>query len=298
MLSNRYATCACETEEVSGCTDPCALNYEPDANVDDGSCIYPEEPSMECYQTSTFNDITCEWEVTGTQPVEPTVECYQLTTFNDVTCEWEITGEQPEQPATECYQTATFNDVSCEWEVTGTPPIEPTVECYQMTTFNDATCEWEISGTQPEQPTTECYQTATFNDVSCEWEVIGTPPEIDDGCDLTEDSFDAITCEVINTPTCPPDTFFNASTCECETEEVPGCTDPCALNYDPDANVDDGSCIYPEAPLVECYQTTTFNDATCEWEVSGEQPEQPVIECYQTATFNDATTRTADYSML
>lgn len=28
------------TPSVSGCTDDCALNYNPDANQDDGSCIY------------------------------------------------------------------------------------------------------------------------------------------------------------------------------------------------------------------------------------------------------------------
>lgn len=28
--------------------------------------------------------------------------------------------------------------------------------------------------------------------------------------------------------------------------EIPGCTDPSSLNYDPDATVDDGSCLYPE----------------------------------------------------
>ena len=28
------------TPIVSGCTDDCALNYNPDANQDDGSCIY------------------------------------------------------------------------------------------------------------------------------------------------------------------------------------------------------------------------------------------------------------------
>src|SRR5690606_2547647 len=45
----------------------------------------------------------------------------------------------------------------------------------------------------------------------------------------------------------------------------------------------------PEQPVIACYETATFNTATCEWEVTGDQPEQPVIACYETATFNDAT---------
>jgi len=105
-----------------GCTDPCATNYDPNANTDDGSCILEEEPAIECYQTVSFNTTTCEWEISGEQPEQPVVECYQLLTFNNTTCEWEITGEQPEQPITECYETATFNDTTCEWEITGEQP--------------------------------------------------------------------------------------------------------------------------------------------------------------------------------
>jgi hypothetical protein len=42
---------------------------------------------------------------------------------------------------------------------------------------------------------------------------------------------------------------------------LPGCTDPDALNYDPAANVDDGSCLYPV--------TVTFNlDMKCATDVT------------------------------
>ena len=40
---------------------------------------------------------------------------------------------------------------------------------------------------------------------------------------------------------------------------VSGCTDPKADNYDPDANVDDGSCIYPPAPIYGCTEPTASN---------------------------------------
>ena len=33
----------------------------------------------------------------------------------------------------------------------------------------------------------------------------------------------------------------------CDTDEVPGCTDPEAINYDPNATDDDGSCEYDVA---------------------------------------------------
>ncbi|WP_183822363.1 T9SS type A sorting domain-containing protein, partial [Algibacter amylolyticus] len=67
----------------------------------------------------SFNDTTCAWEVTGTQPTEPTteLECWETRSFNDTTCAWEVTGTQPTEPTTECYETATFNDTTCSWEV-------------------------------------------------------------------------------------------------------------------------------------------------------------------------------------
>ena len=45
----------------------------------------------------------------------------------------------------------------------------------------------------------------------------------------------------------------------------------------------------PTAPTLACYQTATFNSATCTWNVTGTQPVQPTTACYQTATFNTTT---------
>ena len=42
-------------------------------------------------------------------------------------------------------------------------------------------------------------------------------------------------------------------------------------------------------PPTACYETATFNAATCEWEISGEQPQEPTTACYELATFNAQT---------
>ena len=55
----------------------------------------------------------------GEQESEPVTACYETATFNDDTCAWEVTGEQESEPVTACYETATFNDDTCAWEVTG-----------------------------------------------------------------------------------------------------------------------------------------------------------------------------------
>jgi hypothetical protein len=43
----------------------------------------------------------------------------------------------------------------------------------------------------------------------------------------------------------------------------------------------------PSQPILTCYQTATFNTATCSWDVTGIQAASPTgLSCWQTATFN------------
>ena len=233
---------------------------------------------LECWETATFNNTTCAWEVTGTQPVQPTLECWETATFNNTTCQWEVTGTQPVAPTgLECWETATFNNTTCAWEVTGTQPAAPTgLECWETATFDNTTCTWEVTGTQPVQPTLECWETATFNDITCAWEVTGTQPVAPTGLECWETAtFNNTTCawEVTGTqpvqPTleCWETATFNNTTCQWE---VTG--------------------TQPAVPTgLECWETATFNNTACAWEVTGTQPIQPTLECWETATFNDIT---------
>jgi hypothetical protein len=46
-----------------------------------------------CYETATFNDATCTWDVTGTQdPAQPHVSMKQqrLTMQHDAGCNWNL----------------------------------------------------------------------------------------------------------------------------------------------------------------------------------------------------------------
>ena len=44
--------------------------------------VHHFDPIVDCYETTTFNTITCSWDVNGVQDIEPTVESYETTTFN------------------------------------------------------------------------------------------------------------------------------------------------------------------------------------------------------------------------
>jgi len=43
----------------------------------------------------------------------------------------------------------------------------------------------------------------------------------------------------------------------------------------------------PASPSIECWEITTFSDATCSWSTTGTQPAQPTLECWETVTFNN-----------
>ncbi len=139
----------------------------------------PVMPTIECWETATFDDASCSWSVTGSQPSTPTgLECWETATFNNTTCSWDIAGTQTVQPVIECWETVTFNTTTCSWDILGAQPEEPTgLECWQTTIFNDITCSWSVTGAEPAQPTDLlCWQTTMFNEAICEWEIIGTQP--------------------------------------------------------------------------------------------------------------------------
>jgi len=236
----------------------------------------PAQPALECWEIATFNNTTCTWDVTGTQPVQPALECWETATFNNVTCSWDVTGSQPVQPTIECWETANFNTTTCTWEVTGTQPAQPTgLECWETTSFNDTTCTWDILGTQPAQPSIECWETATFNNTTCAWEITGTQPPAPTNLECWEvASFNNTTCswEVSGSQPIQP-------TLECWQTTI----------------FDTTSCTWiisgiqpPEPTNLQCWETATFNDMTCMWEVSGVEPEEPMdLLCWQTAVFNE-----------
>ena len=46
----------------------------------------------------------------------------------------------------------------------------------------------------------------------------------------------------------------------------------------------------PDPPILECWETATFDDTSCSWTVTGTQPSEPTgLECWETATFNNVT---------
>ena len=86
QISTMLACCQ-EEEETPGCTDPTAINYNPAATVDDGSCLFDEvvdvlgctDPAATNFNPlATIDDGSCEYFETGS---------WVIKTCN--TCEWD-----------------------------------------------------------------------------------------------------------------------------------------------------------------------------------------------------------------
>ena len=77
------------------------------------------------------------------QPAAPAIECYETATWNSVSCVWDVTGTQPVQPAIECYETATWNANICDWVINSTTTITP------IFTAINSICQGEIINSLP-----------------------------------------------------------------------------------------------------------------------------------------------------
>jgi len=169
LLSYQVAV-GCET--ILGCTDVNALNYNPEATVDDGSCLY----SSEC----ELNEVVVSFEL-GSWPGE--VSWYIVSQFGDAVIYAEG-GTNNGEPQVVCLPD----------------------DCFQVV-MNDTWGDgWNGN-----------IMTITYNQ---EVVLVTTLEDGEYGVDQ-----------------------FGINTDDCESLPA-GCTDPEAINYDPEAVINDGSCEY------------------------------------------------------
>lgn len=246
-----------------GCTDDTALNFNPLAFDDDGSCVYPlvlEQGTVE--QPVCTGDLgVVPYTITGgTAPFSVTVA-----------------GEVVENPALLAPGTYTvlitdsgIDDLAQtdQFEVTINVPAEfiATVSIVdnQLESSEGNSYTWSLDGEIVDGATEQNYTpiasgtyTATvFNAIDCSDET--DPIEIVVGCmddtfvEYNEDAnIDDGSCATLVVEGCTDDTFLefnpdaNTDDGSCLTPIVEGCTNEDSFNYDAAANVDDGSCVDP-----------------------------------------------------
>ena len=116
--------CNCPPGVVPGCTDPAAANYNPAAQWNDGSCIYPEggctDPTATNYNpAATWNDGSCIYPPRPENAIpgctDPTASNYNpAATWNDGSCLYPPYILGCTDPSADNYNpSATVNDGSC-----------------------------------------------------------------------------------------------------------------------------------------------------------------------------------------
>ncbi|MGB2382809.1 MAG: T9SS type A sorting domain-containing protein, partial [Flavobacteriales bacterium] len=245
----------CDVDEVFGCTDEAACNYDPAATEENGSCAEVDECGVcggigiapgEC---DCDGNVLDECGVCGGEGIAPgTCDC-----DGNVFDQCGICGGDGsdcagcmEEGACNYDPEALFSDGSCEY-LTCAGCTDPEACNYDDTaTIEDGSClaldECGVCGGEGAVYECGCADIPE-GDCDCEGNVLdecgicggtGIP---DDECDCDGNVLDALgECG----GTCEADNNGNGV---CDDIEVPGCLDINNPLYNPNANVDDGSCL-------------------------------------------------------
>jgi len=235
----------CDEDEIGGCQDDTACNYNSLATDDDGSCTYADS-GLNC-------DGSCIADADG-----------------DGICDGDEVPGCTDETACNFSTEATDDDASCTYADTG---LNCDGSCI-ADADGDGICDGdEVPGCTDE---TACnFNTeATDDDASCTYADTGLNC---DGSCIADADGDGI-CDGDEVPGCTDETACNFSTeatdddasctyadtglnCDgsciadadgdgiCDGDEVPGCTDETACNFSTEATDDDASCTYADTGL-------------------------------------------------
>lgn len=277
-------------DEVLGCTEPAALNYNAAATVNDGSCIYEnpgctDELACNFDPEATENDGSCDYSCYGC--TDETADNYDAdATIDDGSCTYSETG-CTDQLACNFDPDAIINDGSCNYDCYGC--TDPEAVNYDAdATIDNGSCIYEEIGGCIYIAACNYDPLATVDDGSCNFDCYGcTDPEatnydpeatIENGSCIYGDIEGCTDVEA-----CNYDEFATVDDGSCD-YSCYGCTDPEATNYDADATIDDGSCIYDIEGCTDPDATNynpeaTLDDGSCIYDCEYPVLEYLVVEC-------------------
>ena len=261
---NNQPNCCC-TYDVLGCTDPNASNYNSSATVDDGSCLYDGcmDPSALNYDPNATNDVGCAYcpdiqAITGQTVIDGNVPAGTQAT-NPITGRLSQWGAYASNGGTAAGWKASLGNIYVagasygnftatedpSWQALApgihrisaiystTPIADPSAETFANYGNNQINSGWVDPGNIQ-------FKTSHFSS-NGNFSVGGMPGGttmylyLMTHCDPNE-------LPNSNTTSIPPSSTVSMTPIEFQTVGILGCTNSQAINYNPNASVDDGSC--------------------------------------------------------
>ena len=230
------ANCPCI---IPGCTDPCATNYDPAANQDDGSCIF-----RACIDPTALNQYwSCDCNQSMPSPVNPHQSDPNCCTYCQPSIINNLTTYAASQVTGTC---ATSNDGGFSFTM-----HHPTCNSLRYQTYDS-------SGTPVGGGTLAaggaCITYSMTPLVALAISESSLHPAgvytvvVEECCNGCQHSFNVVVPGTVDICGCTDPAASNydpSATIDDGTCLYCGCTDPLAWNYDPNAACDDGSCRYP-----------------------------------------------------
>ena len=287
----------CDVDEIAGCTDEVACNYDPNATDDDSSCTFPQEVStiMDGYEVVWTVDCSSSDDGSGTMSMND--NSMVLSGYDDWWSNYENDSDNPHldnnfEVTTTISMSGnyTFDWSHTTWDldgsfysVNGTMHMlhdywlsgqnegngSVVVELQEGDVFRlgvlgeDLCCgNGELTISNFTFPSFGCIDTlaCNYNDAST----------TDDGSCVYP-----VDCEVCSGETDGTGYVMDGDSDGdgiCDVDEIAGCTDEVACNYDPNATDDDETCTYSEEPydcLGNCINDADADGVCDEFEVAG-----------------------------
>jgi len=278
---------------IYGCMDASACNYNPDATADNGTCA-----SEDCFGECGGSAVIDDCDVCGGE--NASMDCDGVCDGSAVVdecgiCNGDGTGCEPEEVTIlDIVNNCSFESgqtISCdgEYDLTASNALE--CPLYEQTVITSGIIVDYFDITPWSGPHSFTIEDAGGNHI--DFVVWPTSSEYQDGFDITATDLNVLTQEPFGVYEvqitgelgvyCDDDQLLDIYnewqvTVEYETDVVIiqqhnpedfGCTDPDALNYNPDATIDDGSCEFEpeEATILDIINNCSFESGetiTCD----------------------------------
>lgn len=221
--------------DFEGCTSLSALNYDPLATIDDGSC--------------SFSIIGC------TLPWAPNYDPdanIQATPVFDVCFLAPMEG----MPGPAMALTGCTDYAACNFAPGGDPSLPCDYSCFGCT--NDAACDYNPDAV---------YNTGCSDFTSCYGCTNASADNYDDGATVDDGSCTISGCTTA--VACNYNADANSDDGTCEFTSCAGCMNAAACNYDGAATLSDGSCVFATGPCDVCeagevVDNDADNDGVCD----------------------------------